>query len=227
MLFSDTADKKLKKAFQLYSIDFCENLPTDAELCSVTFSKDFERKMNKLLSQQKKAYYYFINSVGKRVAIIFLALLLCLSVTTFSVKALREPVLKFITQIFNTHTDVTITDETYPWAIELEKTQPQYIPEGFEITIDEDYEEACRIVYKNPQGISINYSQQINGNSSVGVDTEGVEFESVYINSLEGIMYKNKGENQIIFGNAEYYFFLRGKVPMEELIKMAESIPIN
>lgn len=228
MLFSESANIKLKQAFELYSISYCKSLPNDSELSAITFSKAFEEKMQKLLSRQKKSYYYLINTVGKRAAIIILTLLIGLTVTTFSVKALREAVLEFFTQIFDTHTDITITDGTYPIAIEFKKTQPQYIPEGFEITINEDYEESCRIVYQNSENITINYLQHANDNGgSLSADTEDVEFETIYINSLEGIKYHIKGLNKIVFGNEEYFFTLRGEISMEELIKMAESIPIN
>ena len=127
MLFSNTVDQKLKAAFELYSENFCNTLPSEKELKSVTFSSDFEEKMQKLLKKQKKPYYYMINTIGKKIAIIILALLITLTATTFSVKALREAVLEFIrelnftTETFDTHTKITITDTDEPISKEFIK----------------------------------------------------------------------------------------------------------
>lgn len=227
MFLSKEIDEKLIMAFELYNQKLCESLPDDEELKDITFSEEFENKMQKLIRAQKKSYYYMINTVGKRVAIIVLAIIISLTATTFSVKALREVVLDFITQIFDTHTEVTVTDGNLPMTPEFVKTQPQYVPNGFEIKVNEDYDEACRIVYRNSDGVSINYMQQINGGSPMSTDTEGVTFETIKINSLEGIIYNNKDVNKIVFGNDEYFFTLRSDISMDELIKMAESIPIE
>lgn len=90
-----------------------------------------------------------------------------------------------------------------------------------------DYEDSCLILYSNSQNNIISYSQQINYDSNLTTDTEGAEIETVYINSLEGIMYTNKDFNKIIFGNEKYYFILYGQVSKEELYKIAESIPVE
>lgn len=109
MLFSDTANLKLKVAFELYSECYCETLPL--ELDSISFSEAFERKTQKLLNFQKKGYFYAINTVSKRVAILILALLITLTATTFGVKAIGKAVRDFIVETFTAHTD-NVSSET-------------------------------------------------------------------------------------------------------------------
>lgn len=228
MFLSNKCDQRLKAAFELYNQQLSDNLPNKDELKTITFSQTFETKMKKLLAAQKKSYYYMINTVGKRIAIIITALLITLTATTFGVKAIRETVIEFITETFEKFTRISITNnEDIPAVIVFQKIQPQYIPDGFEMSRLSDYGDSCLILYSNSQNNIISYSQQINYDSNLTTDTEGAEIETVYINSLEGIMYTNKDFNKIIFGNEKYYFILYGQVSKEELYKIAESIPVE
>jgi len=56
------------------------------------------------------------------------------------------------------------------------------------------------------------------------LDTEGVEYEKIYINSFEGIKYEKNGVNKVIFADETYMYSIYGQVPFEELMKIAESI---
>lgn len=227
MFLSKENDKRLKTVFELYSQILSDNLPTNEKLKTITFSRTFEDKMEKLLSVQKKSYYYMVNTVGKKVAIIVLTFLIALTATTFGVKAIRESVIEFITETFEKFTRISIESDNNSNATEFKKTQPKYIPEGFKISRSSDYEDSYLIIYSDSQNNIISYSQQINYDSIITTDTEGAEIETVYINSLEGIMYSNKGYNNIIFGNENYFFTLYSDASMEELYKMAESISIE
>lgn len=127
MFISTEYDNKLKLAFELYNQRMIENLPTDEELSKITFSETFETKMKKLLSLQKKSYYKLINTVGKRVVIIILTLIISLTVATFSVKALREAVIEFITETFEKYTKVSTVISESPQN-DFVKTAPKYVP---------------------------------------------------------------------------------------------------
>lgn len=227
MFLSKEIDKKLILAFELYNQKMCESLPSDEELKDITFSEVFERKMQKLIAFQKKSYFYLINTVGKRVAIIVLALVISLTATAFSVKAIREAVIEFFIETFTTHSEVSVEGDEVPVYTEFKRAEPQYLPEGFTLSRDLSNDIFCLIVYKNKEGNSIKYSQYFNDNTSISVDTEDVEIKIVYINGLESICYQNKGLNKIVFGNETYFYNIEGQVSMEELLKIAESIPIK
>lgn len=224
MFLSKEIDEKLIMAFELYNQKLCESLPTDEELKDITFSETFEKNMQKLISMQKKSYYYVINTVGKRVAIIVLAIIISLTATTFSVKALREAVIQFFIETFTTHSDVSVEGDEIPFEMDFKKVQPRYLPEGFTLSRDLSNEILCFIEYANTENVIINYSQYRNDGTAFSVDTEGVDFETIYINGLEGIMYENKGVNKIVFADEEYFYDIKGSISMDELVKMAESI---
>ncbi len=75
------------------------------------FSDKFEADMQRLLNQASKPYYYFINTVGKRVAVIAVVLLIVLTTTVFSVEALRKPVIEFFVTVFEQFSVVVFGEE--------------------------------------------------------------------------------------------------------------------
>lgn len=227
MLFSRVGDEKLKKAFELYNEEYCKILPSKEQLGEIGFSEVFDTKMQKLLQKQKKAYYYMINTVGKRAAIIILSLLIALSTVTFGVKAIRETVIEFITETYEKFTRITVESEDTPDEIDLEPFKPQYVPEGFEIISENNHGTMYSIMYENSQKQSIFYTQQLTHGADFRTNTEGVEFDTIFINSFEGIIYEQKGEKHLIFATQDYFFIFSGNISFDELIKMAESIEIK
>ena len=59
-----------------------------------------------LIKLQKKSYYQDINTVGNRVASIVVVFILCLFITVFSVKALREPFINFVVETYEKDVDI-------------------------------------------------------------------------------------------------------------------------
>jgi hypothetical protein len=98
------------------------------------FSDEYNRKMDKLLKFSRKPYFNFVNTVGKRAAVIIVTLITALSITTFSVKALREPVVDFIISVYEKFSNILFqTDEaenSFPITIE-EFYRPEYLPDGY------------------------------------------------------------------------------------------------
>ena len=99
------------------------------------FSEKHNKKMAKLIKNQKKPYYALISTAGRRAACIAVVVIL-FAATALSVKAIREAVFDFITHIFSDHTVVTTesgADDGFPETIE-EEYYISALPEGFEET---------------------------------------------------------------------------------------------
>ncbi len=227
MFLSKGIDQKLIMAFERYNKELCKSLPTDEELKNITFSEAFEKKMQKLIRVQKKSYFYMINTVAKRVALIVLAIIITLTTTAFSVKAIREAIIEFFVETFTTHSEVSVEGEEIPIYTEFERVEPQYLPDGFILSRDLSEKYTCYIVYIDSEANTICYSQNINDGTPFAVDTEDVDFETIYINGLEGIIYENKDINRITFGDEKYFYDIYGQISMDELQKIAESIPLE
>lgn len=234
MTFTQKEKAIIYEALDLYCIEFCKTLPTDEELSGITFSEEFERKMQKLINRQKKFYYYWFNTVGKRVAAIILVLLLSLTTITFSVRALREPVIRFIVETFEKFSSVVfVNDKSENDVIEttdfvLNVIVPTYIPKGYEFESEFNDDVAYQSVYTNKNKSStIMYMQRINDESIVQTNTENVVYENILVNNYPAIYYSNKGTNTIVISGEQYIFTVEGTIEKEELIKIAESIKIN
>lgn len=224
MFLSKEIDKKLVMAFELYNKNLCESLPTDEELKDITFSKTFENKMQKLIRAQKKSYFYLINTVGKRAAVIILAIMISLTATTFGVKAIRESVIEFITETFEKFTKISVEDDEIDTQVEFVKSAPLYIPDGYTKETEMQSELLYGIIYNNEDNNSIDYIQKISFGTIANVDTQGVEYEKISINYFDGIKYSKNGFNKVVFADETYMYTVYGQVPFDELIKMAESI---
>ena len=79
-------------------------------------------------------------------------------------------------------------------------------------------------MYYNKDKNSIDYIQKISFGAINNVNTEDVEYENISIGSLKGIKYINNGINTVVFADKTYMYTVYGKLPFEELVKMAESI---
>lgn len=100
-----------KNAFrEVVSSEFA-HIPTDESSIDFTFSERFNKRMEKLIRSQKKVYYNFVNTAYKRVAILCVILLTMLT-TACSVKAIREPIVNFIKQVYESFTHYSYDGDT-------------------------------------------------------------------------------------------------------------------
>lgn len=231
MIFNQKETAILYEALDLYCIEYCKTLPTDEELSHITFSEEFEKKMQKLINRQKKFYFTWFNTVGKRVAAIILVILLSFATITFSVKALREPVIRFFVETFEKFSNVIFVNEKSEQDIivdfTFEKVIPTYFPEGYEFESDFEFDDAYQATYANSSNSVIIYSQQINADLILQANTENVTYQDITINDYPAIYYFNKGTGTVILSDEKYVFTVEGTIEKEELIKIAESIKIN
>lgn len=144
------------------------------------FSKKFEKKMNKLVAKQKKAYYPLISTTARRVACIFVVITV-FAVTTLSVDAVREQFTHFFVNIFNDHseikvnTDAMISDIT---KIDIESIEAN-IPEGFELVRSKDTEKIKEREYELQSEyilIKVTYIESI----ELLIDNENYTYEPYY-----------------------------------------------
>jgi hypothetical protein len=220
-------DNRIRQAFALYNENWMSSLPTEEELeSSVTFSAEFYRKMARLIRIQKKSYYYFVNTTGKRVASILLALLVALTATTFSVKALREPVIRFIIEVFEKMSTIEFEggeDEDVEGPAITSFYVPSWIPDGFVVVREQRTNRSFQVDYQRDDQM-IYFSQYLPYGSRVSIDTEGATISPILVNGFDGIHYFNKGLHVFMWGTNAHVFYLSGKLTKEELYAVAMSV---
>lgn len=174
------------------------------------YSPWFEKEMNKLVKSQKHSYWKFINTAGKRIAIV--ALLVAVSFfCAMSVEASREAIIKFFQSIFNTHTEiVSYVDEDdvsyVPQYIENIYTIEQ-IPENFKKTYH--YKDAGQVLteWTSSDNKYCSLHQSISGNIHF-YDTENTFMNKIEINGISVSTYSKKGYTTYVWSENDYIFTL-------------------
>lgn len=221
---------KLREAFDIYCQRRCAELPTLEEVAYITFPLDFEERMYRIIRRQKHGYYVLFGNVKRQVASVLLMLLAGLTVTTFSVQALREPVVRFITEVFETFTSVLfVNDEPDTSVTEMKTVVPAYIPEGYVVERQtSDGKMMYRVVYYSADtNRRIYYTQNRDDAGALSINTENIEYHTVDVNGLEGLAYIQNNTTSVMFAYGDYTFTVRGALLEEELLQIAASIPLE
>lgn len=191
-----------------------------------TFSKRFERKMARLIRQQKSFYFPMIRTPIRRTVTIMVTVIIILSTTVISVSALREAFIRFITEIFDTHTEVqAIQDDTAPESFE-DIYVITNIPDGFEIVFQNDNIEETPVLmteYRNGQKRII-VNQWIKSQYDVNVNTEGFEMVRIDINGNEGFIVDMDDDYYIAWDDGDYILEIIGNIGENALIDIAKSV---
>lgn len=220
-------NEKLLAAFDLYARQQDALLPTEEELSAVTLSPEFHTKMKRLLTLRKRGYYVLFGTVGRQVASVLVALLLALTTATVSVKAWRESVLNFFSEVFDTHAAVTFASDTAAVAAASEGFVPRTptdLPAGYAIGSEEAETDRYTVAYVHANGRdTLRYNQSRKCNYFL-IDTECGSYTEITVNGREGVFVSNKETTVLLFADDTYTYWLSGPCTAEELIRTAESI---
>lgn len=220
-------EKILLSALALHQERYLDKLIERAENEKITFTSNFEHRMEKLIKNQKKAYYALINTVSKRVACIIVAILVSFA-AMMSVDAIREPFLRYIINIFEDHSEVYFKEETQNnQEMHFETILPEYIPTDYTIHSQNVYPFYSFTEYINSYGDILSIQQGSVDDEHLLIDSENTEIHRVYVNGFEAMCYENKGENILIVADFQYHYIISGKIEKNELIKIAESLKLK
>ena len=191
-----------------------------------TFSPEFEEQMDKLIKRRRKPYYSIINTVGKRVAVIILAFFIVSFTTVMSVEALRKPFLKFITNMFSTHSEIKSDPDDskeYPKTIERKYGITKGV-DGFTQEVLYDNNDIIQLQYSNGN-ICIELEQQTVDSFGGYFNTEGATIEHIEINGNDATGWiDNQNYYTLIWNNGEYVIEISSNIGRDELIEIAKSV---
>ncbi len=199
------------------------DIPTDEDSINYTFSKRFHKKMDKLIRAQKRGYYRFINTAFKRVAVIGVALLTLLT-ATFSVEAIRKPVIEFIRQVYEAFTQYSFAgDTTDTIAKEYSMT---WLPEGFEQTDTIKGDTIVTTVYENSSSEKIKFTQQTTNNAAHSFDNENGKITTITVSDMTIDIYEAENITHALWVKDGYYFKLSyyGNTDIDTVKAMIEAI---
>lgn len=166
-----------------------------------------------------------INSVGKRIAIFIVTVFIATFMTILSVDALRNNVFDFLVNIYEDFIAIfynnSLEDNSDKKIEEI--YVPQYLPEGFEIILNDNRKTVVLQIYSDAKDNRIIFEQIVYSIELI-VDTENREYENIDINGNTGLFYIDRGINHLIWNDSKYNFQLKAPISKEEMIKIAESI---
>ena len=215
---------EFKEAFrEVISSEF-SHIPKNEDEIDFVFSERFNKRMAKLIYSQKKAYYHLINTAAKRVAII-IVLILTMFTAAFSVKAIREPIIEFVKQIYETFIHYSYEGDT------IDKITKEYnitkTPEGFNNTGIARNDNAIITTYENISKDTIVFSQMITEtNTGLFVDNESGNSYIETINGLE-VEFKEWYETKTALWTDDGYVFIiecMGDISFDEIKQIIISI---
>ncbi len=207
-----------------------DSIPTNDKLMEkLSFSPEFEFRMNKLFAKERRRelfnrFLFYSKQVAAMfivtIAVVFSLLLINPEVRAAVKSTVIEWRDKFTSIIFQSNKSSNMNDEK-EWQLE-------YLPIGYQQDKIENLGMITNIEYVNEQGQVIYFSYRPDGvNSSISIDNENHKIESIKIKGIAAYIARatdDDYENGVIWTMEGYTFNLWSQLPMEELIKIVESI---
>lgn len=214
---------EFKNAFrEVISAEF-SHIPCDEDSIDYTFSERFNKKMNKLIKAQRKPYYFLINTAAKKVAVIFV-IFATLTTASMSVKAIREPVVNFIVEVYESFTRYFFDGDT---AKELKK---EYVitelPTGFLQTSNDKTDISQTVIFEDMNDNMIIFTQSITENEIFDIDNQKETPKTEKVNGIDIHIYTYEKDKFVFWSDSGYFFQITayGDIDDETLIKMIKSI---
>lgn len=206
-----------------------DSIPPKEELIkTVTFSPEFELRMKRLFAREKrKGYYKKALSYSKRVAAVFVITTTIIFGMLLFNPEVRADVKNTVVEWYDKFTSFIFQSEASDTS-KINEWRPKYLPTGYYENIVEKLGKSTNIEYVDSQGNIVYLSYRPEGNNTnISVDNENHEIESETINGQEAFIARatsEEFENGVIWSMEGYTLSLWSKLPIDELIKIAQSV---
>ena len=219
--YNNDFDKLIETAARLAD----EELGSEIKLPEnkVEFSDEHIEEMNRLF---KSAHRYRRTRSPKRMRLLVCAVIaagLLMFAGVFSVGAWRSRIMSFVIND-SSNTDIRILTENSNYYRD-KYISVDYIPEGFEVTENDNGVEHRIMVFDNNDLYFILEAHDIGTNCNT--DTEDSIQENIKIRNYNGIYIENPRIKTVVYNTDTKIFIISGNIPKDELIKIAENVYMN
>lgn len=217
---------ELLNAFREAATYEFRDIPRDDSQIPHKFSAEFEYKIAKLIQKEKSFFWHFINTASKRVAVIVLVFVM-LFTTACSVKAIREPIVRFLTEVYETFTQYFFEGEKT--NVITEKYQISAIPTGFSEESVFETDTVITVVYQNAQNNTIHFTQSITDGTTIYLDSEKGDRKTIAVSEYEVHLYSQNGVLFAMWVHNGYYFEVvcYGDFSENHMISLIQSVSAN
>lgn len=220
----NVTDEWLEEYMPIIDIAIIEKLENEVNH-QYKFSRKFRKKMKKLLWNQKYPWLKTLEVYSKRVAILFITIIITALIFTLSVEAHRE-------KFFNTIKTFFEDSVLYSYFLsdneeENEKTEPSYIPRGYIESERIENDLSLIIIYQNEYGNEIVWEQRkVENESCVLLDNEFDVQENRVINNKDVTIYSYTDGYLMAYYESNRYIYLitADNISHEELYKMIDGM---
>lgn len=207
-------------------------LPSDENIPYISTSKAFEKKMQKLIKEQRRTpkTNKILRYMKQTVAAILAVAILSFS-GLMTVEAYREKVIEIVVHVFHELTDYRFASEKSEVGdIALPEISFGYVPEGMQEVMDSIFADNSRyIVYEDDHGNFFELTQTaIGANGAFGtiLDTEDSVYEMTDVNGKEAFTNVKDGDSSIFWIEDNVVYDLYGNLDLTKLKSIAEKIKI-
>lgn len=200
-----------------------QDIPRDDTQIAHDFSPKFQRKMDKLIRNERSSAWHLVNTAAKRAAVILIAFL-TLSTVALSVDSIREPVVRFVEKVLGISTDYTFEGDVTK-SITQEYTLG-FVPEGFELVQSEETDGGIVKIWEGAEDNLLKYCQVITKNSIFSIDAEQGIIRTVTVNDRVVKLYQDDEIFIAVWIENGYAFKIEstGGISYEEIISMVQSV---
>lgn len=188
------------------------------------FSEKYNKKISKLIKRREKSYFNLICTAGRRIAFVIVALFV-LSLSSLSVKAVRETVHDFFMSLFSDHTEVTansaVTND-YPKTIQ-DEYEISSLPVGFELTQYTKDDLNVIAWYFNDEKYVL-FSQFTKDSYIANYDNEHSELYYYTDESGQEYLIQDTGHDYtVVWDNGSYIFTLKCNLDKDTILNLCKS----
>ena len=221
--------KLLKEALleeELAEMSVIDALPDE----EVVLTEKHQKEIQRLLNKQKKYTRNTNRFIPKRLVGVLAAILITLTLM-MSISAIREPVIKFIVNIYGSFISIFVEEDEYTKTPET--IDEIYLPsceiEGFHIQSTKNYDTLVITNWTNNDKKIVLLEQSIlEDNYQAFLDKESMGYMMINLNSYE-TYYTEKNNNYcFVWSNREYMFKMKlpNTLELSEIEKIIESMEV-
>lgn len=214
-----------KRAFEEAANREFADIP-DGKDIEYAFSEKFERRMDALIRKQKSSYWKYVNTAGKRVAVACV-LVMVLFTTACGHPAVREAVVDFVIEVYETFSRYTFEGST------TDEITVEYhlgmVPEGFEPVEELIDSVAVYYKYQNVNGDTIEFTQGITEGTTKDFDVEYTTSSELTVGEKSVTVFEQGTAKVAIWIKDGYVFDIScvGDIDWETIQRMIEGVKVE
>lgn len=207
---------------EVVSREFAD-IPQQENKIDYAFSDDFMRRMDKLTKAEKSRFWRMTNTIPKRVAAVFVAIML-IALTACSIPTVRAAVVDFIKETYDNCIRL-FTGETGS-----KKLSAHYVltdlPDGFEEISTTETGTRNIVSYQNANGDQIILTQSITEDYAIFLDNENGDLSEINLSGMKVSVYESDDCMVAIWLQDQYAFHLTiyGDYDMDFIIKQVGAV---